>query len=208
MLLSTCLKLDCLYAESSNREETAEGPRRSSKVIISETTTDSVPQPIIERSMKSLLKSMSESMEKAPVESTADSQLTEARSPSIILEESVEKETKLPSTGTTGEERKIDKLDESKAGSAQERQKSIEETSGAEKPKEKKEEEEKLPGKGKNEQLEKQGSSSGDGDKKHPEVKGKNEVESDEGKDEPVTMSTTKPRGKSKATGRIMGGWI
>lgn len=168
-----------------------------------------------ERSMKSLLKSTSCSVDKLE-EKTHDTQINEAKSPSTVPEDSVEKEvskqSKLASAGTTDQEKKDDKTRESKEESVQVQGKSIGETSGTEKMKEEKDKEGRLKDEDKSERLEKKKSSSDDGDKEeNSETKEKNmagnRAESEE-RDELVTTSTTKLRGKSKATGQIMGGWI
>lgn len=163
--------------------------------------------------MKSLLKSTSSSADKL-AERTHDTQMNEAKSPSTIPEDSVEKEvskqSKLASAGTTDQEKKDDKTRESKEESVQVQGKSTGETSGTEKMKEEKEKEGRLKDEDKSERLEKKKSSSDDGDKEeNSETKEKNmagnRAESEE-RDELV--ATTKLRGKSKATGQIMGGWI
>ncbi|XP_011865921.1 PREDICTED: transient receptor potential protein isoform X2 [Vollenhovia emeryi] len=191
---------------NNTTQKTEEMPRRSSKVMIAETSIDIVPRPASEILKKSLLKSMSSSVDK----SLLDVKTTEVRSPSPIPEDLV------------GEE--ISKQSESLAMSDQE--KTVEEKENVQEKQEKDEEaskkgaleEQKEEERAEDAKSEKSGNTErNDGDNTEQETSETNKetdaekcAESDakERKSEVVPVQTTKLRGKSKATGRVMGGWI
>lgn len=199
------------FVHLTGPSETVEASRRSSKVVIAETATDAVPRPMAETFKKSLLKSSSSgSVDKL---TELDIRTTEIRSPSPIpedpVEEEVSKQPKSTSAATIHQEKKIDA---SKEESAPEQRKDNEEASEVEKAKKEKKEEkpndedknERSDGKGNNDDNDDKGETSRT---KEKDGTGK-DVESGAKENKPVVASTTGPRGKSKATGRIMGGWI
>ncbi|XP_050457755.1 transient receptor potential protein [Cataglyphis hispanica] len=175
---------DDTNGSSNAKEESVDVPRRSSKI----------------------LKSMSGGSVNKLAERTLDVKVTEIRSPSPIPEDPVEEEASKQSTssGTSDQKKKIEEKDKYKKKSVQEQEKKDGETNEAEKLEEKKEK------KKKNEKSE---STQKDNSEKTAETNEENDekknIESDAR--EPVVASiptTTQLRGKSKATGRIMGGWI
>lgn len=172
---------------SNAKEESADAPRRSSKI----------------------LKSMSGGSINKLAERTLDVKVTEIRSPSPIPEDPVEEEASKQSTssGTSDQKKKIEGKDKYKSKSVQEQEKKDGETSEAEKLEEEKKEKKK---KDEDEQF---GNTQKDNSEKTTETNEENDkkknIESDAR--EPVVApipTTTQLRGKSKATGRIMGGWI
>lgn len=176
-----------------------------------------MPRPIIETFKKSLLKSVSSGSVDKPTEKTLDIQTTEVRSPSPIpedpVEEEVSKQPESTSAGTTDQEKKVDETEASKRESAQEQPKESGEASEVEEAKEKEKKEVKPEDEGKSEQSDRKGNNGDNGDKGEiSETKEENEAgkraESDTKESESEAASTTKLRGKSKATGQIMGGWI
>lgn len=165
---------------------------------------------------KSLLKSTSSSSSSVdkPTEKTLNIRTTEVRSPSPIpedpVEEEVSKQPKPMSAETTDQDKKIDEMKKSKTESMQEQPKKNGKTSEEEKVKEEEEKKEKSIDEDKNEQSKKRGDN--DDKEEIPGSKEENKAgkhdEFDTKKDEPEITSTTKLQGKSKATGRITGGWI
>lgn len=192
--------------------------------MISETVTDmsSRPAKVLK---KSLLKSMSGgSVDKS--ERTLDIRATEVKSPSPIPEDPVEEDVNRQSKQSTSaaavaQGREVGEKDEQREEVEQELSKRDEQTSEEDKEvKEKKEEKEGKEGKEENEEKEEEPR-----DKNDPS--GAKKVNSDNAKEtnkeadseksvkplsaqeeESAFESTTKLRGKSKATGQIMGGWI
>lgn len=164
----------------------------------------------LQKSTKILKSVNSSSVNKA--EKTLDLKITEIRSPSPILEDPIGEEVSKQSTSLETEidkEKKIKEKDNYKKGSLQE-QKKEGETSETEKLEEQRKE--------KKEKSEEE--QSGDIDKnnskktaeKISETNKGNEkeenIESDTMKSVVAPIQTTQLRGKSKATGKIMGGWI
>ncbi|KMQ84128.1 transient receptor potential protein [Lasius niger] len=195
---------------SNANEESVESPRRSRKVMKAE-NPDMIPRPVVK---KSILKSISSGSVDKSAERILDIKIIETRSPSPIPENPVEEEASKQSTslGTSDQERKIEEKDNYKKESAQEQKKKNGETSEAEKLEEQKKEKKE---KNKDEQsgnTEKNKSEKTEG--KTSETNEENDkekcIESDakEKKTIVAPVQTTQLRGKSKATGQIMGGWI
>lgn len=180
--------------------------------MISETATDEVPRSTIKTFKKSLLKSSS-SIDKP--DKTLDIRITEVRSPSPIPEEEeVSKQPKSTSAGTIDQEKKVDKAEASEKENTQKQSKESGETSEVKKVKEEEKKGGELEDEDENKQSDREGNSGENGDKEE-EVSGTKKennagkhTESDTKENEPVVVLTTKLRGKSKATGQIMEGWI
>ncbi|XP_014488485.1 PREDICTED: transient receptor potential protein-like isoform X2 [Dinoponera quadriceps] len=207
---------------SETTHETVEAPRRSSKVIISETATqpDAMPRHMTASFKKSLLKFSSSGSVNKLMEKTLDTQMIEARSPSPIPEdpgkEDVSKQLRLAPVIATDQKKKVDKTDASNRESMQEQQKDSEETNSADETKEEEKKEEKLRHDDIKEQSDKKGNDYNGEKGMISDMKEENESEihseSDTKENEPMARYhsplTTKLHGKSKATGQIMGGWI
>lgn len=189
----------------------SEAPRRRSKVMITETSTTSIPRPASEVLKKSVLKSMSGGSVDIPTttDKMLDVKTTEVRSPSPIPEDPVGEEDK-QSTATPDREKKPE--EKTKDGK------------GVDGKAEDKAEEDKT-----RERLEKSGEQTEgkmvqDEDKRQKPESSREATakvtDSDERKasavsqkekiqpKSPVIQATTSERGKSKATGKITGGWI
>lgn len=195
-------------------EEDVEAPRKSSKVMISESSADTaVPRPRGTKTFKkSLLKSTNGGNADKPAEEILDVKLTDAESPSPISENLVEEEaTKSTSEATSDQMRKDDDANEQRKENAQQRQKGDADTSGEEQTKEEKEE---TRTKSEHQPEDVEGNA---GDNLEGEVSQMSEGNEDDKQKEEESnvkerelepMQTTQLRGRSKATGRIMGGWI
>lgn len=143
-------------------------------------------------------------------EKTLGLKITENRSPSPIPEDPIEEEVSKQSTslGTSDQEKKIKEEDNYKKESTQEQKKKDEETSETEKLEEQRKEKKE---KSEDEQ-------SGNTEKNNSEKTAENISETNKGNDKEenidamksvvAPIQTTQLRGKSKATGQIMGGWI
>ncbi|XP_029663485.1 transient receptor potential protein isoform X2 [Formica exsecta] len=175
---------------SSNANESVDAPQRSSKI----------------------LKSMSGGSINKLAERTLDVKITETRSPSPIPEDPVEEEASKQSTsaGMSDQEKKIEEKSNYKKESLQEQEKKNEETSEAEKleeqKKEKREKDEDESGTTQKNNSKKTAKKTSETNEENAKKKN---IESDAREPEVETIpTTTQLRGKSKATGRIMGGWI
>lgn len=191
--------------------ETEEAPRRSSKVMIAETPTAAVPKPVIETFKKSLLKSTSSSSS-VNKPTVLHVKATEVKPPSPIPEDLVGEEISKQSTlfVTSDQEKKV----EEKENAQEQRQDKDEETSERETLKEQKKEET-VKNKNKQQQSENVEENNSDNIRQKTleidkEIDTEEYAESDakERKLEVLPIQTTKLRGKSKATGQVMGGWI
>ncbi|EFN73452.1 Transient receptor potential protein [Camponotus floridanus] len=171
-----------------------------------------VNQENVEALQKStiILKSVnSSSVNKA--EKTLDLKITEIRSPSPILEDPIEEEVSKQSTSLEmfDKEKKIKEKDNYKKGSLQE-QKKDGETSEAEKLEEQRTEKKEKSEEEQSGDIEKNNSKK-TAEKISETNKGNEKeenIESDTMKSVVAPIQTTQLRGKSKATGKIMGGWI
>lgn len=196
------------YADTSDTtKETEEAPRKSSKVMIAE-TSNIVPRPAIETLKKSLLKSTSSSSVDRSL--ILDVRATEIRLPSPIPEDLVEEEISKQSTLSvmSDQEKKVEEKE-----NAQER----ENDRKVNKEKTLEEQKEKEIVKEENKCQQSQNTEGNDKDnteqqisETNKEIDAEKSVESDakEQKSEVIPVQTTKMRGKSKATGQVMGGWI
>lgn len=186
--------------DPSKATENSEEPRKSSKVMIAETSTSSIPRPVSEMLKKSVLKSTSSSgsMEKLMTDKkTLDIKTTEVRSPSPIPEDLGEDGKQSPAKPDKKTEDKNKDKKEDKTKEPSETQKSREQK-----------ESETVPDEDKRKQLE---SSSREAPKKGDNSDEKKVSEVNQKKEAPktaVAQATTSERGKSKATGRVTGGWI
>jgi len=172
-----------------------------------------VNQENVEALQKStkILKSVNSSSVNKPAEKTFDLKITEIRSPSPILEDPIEEEVSKQSTSleTFDKEKKIKEKDNYKKGSLQE-QKKNEETSEAEKLEEQRKEKKEKSEEEQSGDIEKNNSKK-TAEKISETNKGSDKeenIESDAMKSVVAPIQTTQLRGKSKATGQIMGGWI
>ncbi|RLU15644.1 hypothetical protein DMN91_011398 [Ooceraea biroi] len=165
----------------------------------------------VESTKKSSLKSTS--VDKSS-EKGLDVKATEIRSPSPIPEDPVGEEAGKPSTSSaiSGREKKADGKDESKKEDMQEQRGGEESGEASEKDKS---EEQKREGRVEDKDRPQQSESTrgNNGDNTETEIsksdKESGEEKSDTGEvPQSVPIQTTKLHGKSKATGRIMGGWI
>lgn len=182
-------------------------PRRSSKVIIAETPTNIVPRPAITK--KSLLKSTSKSSSvDKPV--ILDVKATEIRSsiPEDFVGEEISKQS--TSSAISDQEKKV----EGKENTQEQQRQKDGETSEKGTLKEEKEEE-RTKDENKCQQLRNtEGNNSNnieqESSETNKEIDAEKEAKSDtkERKSEIVPVQTTKLRGKSKATGQVLGGWI
>ncbi|EGI64238.1 Transient receptor potential protein [Acromyrmex echinatior] len=189
----------------TNDNETEETPRRSSKVMIRETSTNVVPRPAIEMFKKSLLKSTNSSVNKAGLITKA-----EVKSPSPIPEDSVEEISKQSiSSATFNEEKNVKEMENVQEQQREENEVTSErETLDEQKEKETENDKHQQSKNTKENNNDNTGQKTTEVDK---EIYTKKYVESDitekkEELEEPV--QTTKLQGKSKATGRVIGGWI
>ncbi|XP_011630949.1 transient receptor potential protein-like [Pogonomyrmex barbatus] len=202
-------KLDEQSEGINNSSTTTEAaPRRSSKVMIAKTSD--IPRPAIETFKKDLLKSTSSnSMDKA-LEKVLDIKASEVRSTSPIPEDPLGEEVNKQSTSSaiSDQEKKIEMKE-----NAQEQQK--EKETSEDKTLEEQRQEEKVKNEKECQQSENIKKNNSDYiEEKTPEINKeiniKKFAESDvkESKSEISPNQTTKLQGKSKATGRVMGGWI
>lgn len=195
-----------MFADTNDtNKEAEEVPRRSSKVIIAETSTNIVARPAIETLKKSLLKSTSSSLDKPVI---LDVMPVEVRSPSPIPEDPIGEEISKQSTSSTmfDQEKKI----EEKENTQEQHREKDEEASEKEMLEGQKEEE-----RVKDENKCQQSGNNSDNNKQeilktNREIDGKKCTESDtkEQKPEVAPVQITKLQGKSKTTGRVMEGWI
>ncbi|XP_012062424.1 PREDICTED: transient receptor potential protein-like [Atta cephalotes] len=218
-----------LNGGKTNDNETEEAPRKNSKVLIMETSTNVVPRPAIETFKKSLLKSTNSSVNKQAGLIVK----AEVKSPSPIPEDSIEEEISKQSisSATFNQEKKVEEnvqeqqreenevtseretLDEQKEEekNVQEQQRKNEVKSERETLNEQKEKETENDKRQQSKNI-KENNSDNTGQKTREvdkEIDTKKYVESDitEKKLE-IPVQTTKLQGKSKATGRVIGGWI
>ncbi|KYN44525.1 Transient receptor potential protein [Trachymyrmex septentrionalis] len=212
--------------DETNDNETEETPRRSSKVMMTETSTNVVPRSPIETFKKSLLKSTNSSVNKqAGLIAKAE---VKSPSPEDFVGEEISKQS--ISSATFNQEKKVEETENVQ----EQQQKENEEISERETLDEQKEEEtenvqeqqreenevtterEILNEQKKNDKRQQSKNTKGNNsdntgqtsevDKK---IDTKKYVESDiTGKKFEVPVQTTKLQGKSKATGRVIGGWI
>ncbi|XP_036147201.1 transient receptor potential protein isoform X2 [Monomorium pharaonis] len=194
---------------NSTKEETEKAPRRNSKVIITETCTNTVPRSANETFKKSLLKSTSSgSIDKSAV---LDVKTIQVRAPSPIPEDLVGEEINKQSTSLTmsDQEKRVEEKENEQKQQPQKDEASEKEILEERKKKEMMEDESKRQQLGNME-----GSNNNNTvqviSETDREIKAETCTGSDakEGKPEMLPVSTTKLRGKSKATGRVMGGWI
>ncbi|KAL6258945.1 hypothetical protein P5V15_008871 [Pogonomyrmex californicus] len=193
---------------NSSSTTTEAAPRRSSKVMIAKTSD--IPRPAIETFKKGLLKSTSgNSMDKA-LEKVLDIKASEVRSASPIPEDPLGEEVNKQSTSSaiSDQGKKIEMRE-----NAQEQQK--EKETSEDKTLEEQSQEEKVKNEKECQQSENIKKNNSDYiEEKTPEINKEINVkkfaESDvkESKSEISPKQTTKLQGKSKATGRVMGGWI
>lgn len=211
---SIFLFLSLLYADTNGTKETEEASRRSSKVMIAETSTNIVPRPAIALK-KSLLKSKNNSSSSSADKPTIlDVKATEVRSPSPISEDpKIGEEISKQSTSSAMSNQKEKKIEEKENEQEQQRKKD-EEASKKKTLEEQKEE--RVKDENECQQLRNaQGNNSSnkieqETSETNKKIDIEKHVESDtkERKSEIVPVQTTKLRGKSKATGQVMGGWI
>jgi len=192
--------------------------QRSGTLASMKTATD-IPieqTSIIESSKKILIKSTSSSSVDKSSERKLNVKITEIKSPSPIPEDPMQEEVSKRSTlsAISGEKKKVNERDEFKKEDVQEQwEKKSKEASEEDKSAEQKKEE-KANDKDRFQQSE--NTQKNNNDNTEAEIS-KSDKENDEGKSRKVNMPgipenvpiyTTKLRGKSKATGQIMGGWI
>ncbi|XP_018359091.1 PREDICTED: transient receptor potential protein-like [Trachymyrmex cornetzi] len=214
--------------DDTNDNETEEAPRRSSKVMITEPSTNVIPRPATETFKKSLLEStnsvnkqaglIAKAEGKSPSPIPEDSTGEEISKQSIssatfnqenILEDSVGQEISKQSisSATFNQEKKVEETE-----NVQEQQREENEvTSGRETLDEQKEKETENYKYQQSKNTE--GNNSDNTGQKTSEVDKEIDtekcVESDiTRKKLEVPVQTTKLQGKSKATGRVIGGWI
>lgn len=209
-IFSLLLFLSFPYADTSDTtKETDKVPRKSSKVTIAE-SSNIVPQPAIETLKKSLLKSTSSSSSSSVDRSLIlDVKATEIRLPSPIPEDLIEEEISKQSTlsAMSDQEKKVEEKENAQEG---ENDRKVSE----EKTLEERKEEEILKEENKCQQS--RNTEGNDRDNTGQQVSETNkEIDTEksiddakEQKSEVVPVQTTKLQGKSKATGRVMGGWI
>lgn len=195
-----------MFADTNDtNKEAEEVPRRSSKVMIAEPSTNIVARPAIETLRKSLLKSTSSSLDKPVI---LDVMPVEVRSPSPIPEDLIGEEISKQSTSSAmfDQEKKIEEKE-----NAQEQHREKDEEAGEKEMLEGQKEEERV----KDENKCQQSGNNSDNNKQeilktNREIDGEKCTESDtkEQKPEVAPVQTTKLQGKSKATGRVMEGWI
>lgn len=203
-----------LYVVSKGTSESSQGTSeekgktsRSSKVVIAECATDAVQrQSSIESTKKSLLKSTSACSLDKSSDKGLDIKATEIRSPSPIPEDIAGEEASKQSTSSamSSQERKESK----KENMQEQRREEHGEASDKDKSEEHKEEE-RLKDKDISQQS---GSTQGNNsDNAETEIL-KSDKENDKVNNEEIPKSVsiqiTKLQGKSKATGKIMGGWL
>lgn len=206
-------------SEGTSGEKT-KGSRRGSKVTIAETATDGTSRQgsIDETTNKKKSTGSSSGGGSSSVEKSSEKRLsvkatTEVRSPSPIPEDPVGEEASRQSTSsaTSGQEKKVVEGDESRKEETQERHREkCGDTSEKDKSEEQKEDE-RAEDKDRSQQLENTPGNNGDNAKaESSKLDKENDGEklNTEAIPESVPIQTTKLRGKSKATGRIMGGWI
>lgn len=198
-----------MYTETNDaNKETEETPRRSSKVMIAEASTNVAPRPAIETFRKSLLKSTSSSS--IDKQGVLDVKATEVRSPSPIPEDLVGEEISKQSvsSATIDQEKKI----EEKKNAQEQQQEKGGETSEKETLEEQKVEEmdennHEQSGNAECNNSDNTGQQTSETDKEIDAGKDA-EFDAKESKPEVLPIQGTKLQGKSKATGRVMGGWI
>ncbi|PBC26701.1 Transient receptor potential protein [Apis cerana cerana] len=186
--ISTCI--------NKNKKENEEGPQKSVRI-----SNEISAKPLLK---KTLLKTISNSMEKSA------GGTSEMRTPSPIPEDPKEedkttKKAEQPKPSLKEEDKSAKEDVEKKKKEEEEKKKKEEEEKKKkeEEEKKKKEEEEK-----KKKEEEKKKKEEEEKKKKEEENK-KKEPKNEPPKNEPQEpVATTKLRGKSKATGQIMGGWI
>lgn len=181
--------------------------------MIEETSTNVVPRPAIKIFKKSLLKSTSSSGNSSvdkPV--ILDVKAIEVRSPSPIPEDLVGEEISKQSTSLmTDQEKKVEEKE-----NAQEQQRDRNGEASEKEQKEQKEEDkekEKIKDENKYQQSENaEGNNINnigqETSKTNKEIDAEKCADAKERKPEVAPVQTTKLRGKSKATGQVMGGWI
>lgn len=175
--------------EEENKNE--EGPQKSVRI-----SNEIGTKPLLK---KTLLKTMSNSMEKSGGGTTPD-----IRTPSPIPEDPKEEDKTTPAKKAEQPKPSLKEEDKSAKEDVEKKKKEEEEKKKEEEEKKKKEEEEKK----KKEEEEKKKKEEEEKKKKEEEKK-KKEPKNEPPKNEPQEpVATTKLRGKSKATGQIMGGWI
>lgn len=174
--------------------------------MIAETSTDMIPRPAIETFKKSLLKSASSSSSSLDKSVILDIKGIEVRSPSPIPEDPIGEEISKQSSAIS------DQVKTEKKEHSQEQQKDgeVSEKTTLEK---QKEEEIKIKDENKHQESIERNNSDNTGQttletNKEINVEKCAESEVKERESEASMVQTTKLRGKSKATGQMMGGWI
>lgn len=205
---------DSLEAAGKTSEATgkSEAPRRKSKVMITETSTTSIPRPVAEVLKKSVLKSVSGgSMDIPTTDKMLDVKTTEVRSPSPIPEDPVGEEDKRSIATPDREKKPEEKNKDGKEEDGKEEDKAKEDkTKGTSERLEKSKEQTEskmVQDEDKRQKPESSREATAKGtdsdERKASAVSQKEKVSKS-----PVIQATTSERGKSKATGKITGGWI
>jgi len=202
-----------LYVDTNTTKETEESPRRSSKVMIAKTSTNVVSRPVTETFKKSLLKSTSSSSNSVDKPAVLDVKATEIRSPSPIPEDLVGEEISKQSTSSAISDQ--EKIVEKKQKTQRQQQEKDDKASERETLEERKEEETDKKDENKHQQSGNTEGNNSDNTKQKTsetdkEIDTEKYAKTDTKKKEleVPSIQTTKLRGKSKATGQVMGGWI
>lgn len=208
LFLSLYLLFFLVYADTNGTKETEEASRRSNKVIMAESSTNIAPRSAIKTLKKSQLKSTSSS-NKEPV--VLDVKAIEVRSPSPIPEDLIGEEINKQSTSSA----MSDQEKKGKKENTQEQQRRKNEETSEKKTVEEQKEEESVKDENKCQKLGNTEENNSDNtgqetSETNKETNIEKYIESDtkERKTEVASVQTTKLRGKSKATGQIVGGWI
>ncbi|XP_012217873.1 transient receptor potential protein isoform X2 [Linepithema humile] len=195
---------------SKETEEDVKAPRRNNKVMIAEASTDIVPRPVTE--MKSVLKATSSGSVEKLAEKALDIKTIEVRSPSPIPEDPAGEEDNKQSTSS--QEKKVEKEDKREEGNVEEQETEKKEEATESKLKEQqKEETVKVDDQRQQSSGSTEGNNSDDVAGKTPPSNKENREEkhadsAKKEKSEAAPMPETKLRGKSRATGQVIGGWI
>jgi len=196
------------YADTNGTKETEEASRRSNKVMMAESFTNIAPRSAIKTLKKGKLKSTSSS-NKEPV--VLDVKAIEVRSPSPIPEDLIGEEINKQSTSSAIS----DQEKKEKKENLQEQQRRWDEETSKKKTIEEQKEEKSVKHENKCQKLgnTEENYSDNTGQKtsetnKETNIKKCIESDTKERKPEVASVQITKLRGKSKATGQIVGGWI
>lgn len=195
--------------KTSEATEKGEASRRRSKVMITETSTTSIPRPVTEVLKKSVLKSTSGGSVDIPTtDKMLDVKTTEVRSPSPIPEDPVGEEDKRSIATPDREKKPEEKNKDGKEEDVKEEDKAKEENKTSERLEKSREQtESKMVDEDKRQKPESSREATAKGtdsdERKALAVSQKEKVSKS-----PMIQATTSERGKSKATGKITGGWI